>query len=80
MAVRQHGFLESPLTRCCDVLHTLSYPRVGKNEKTKVIAKLQSKAGGPPVREPAGTSKLMRSSGSCVEGPIACLVHEFLDF
>lgn len=27
--------------------------RVGKNEKTKVVARLQKKGGGPPVREPA---------------------------
>lgn len=27
--------------------------RVGKNEKTKVIAKLQRKGGGPPAREAA---------------------------
>eukprot|EP00957_Ditylum_brightwellii_P116828 8910769-Ditylum_brightwellii.AAC.1 len=27
--------------------------RLGKNEKTKVIAKLQPKGGGPPGREPA---------------------------
>ena len=27
--------------------------RVGKNEKTKVIARLQKKGGGPPAREPA---------------------------
>jgi cilia- and flagella-associated protein 298 len=27
--------------------------RVGSNEKTKVVVRLQPKAGGPPVREPA---------------------------
>lgn len=27
--------------------------RVGRNEKTKVVAKLQKRAGGPPAREPA---------------------------
>ena len=27
--------------------------RVGKNEKTKVVARLQKKGGGPPTREPA---------------------------
>jgi cilia- and flagella-associated protein 298 len=27
--------------------------RVGSNEKTKVVCRLQPKAGGPPVREPA---------------------------
>jgi hypothetical protein len=26
---------------------------VGKNEKTKIVAKLQKSGGGPPVREPA---------------------------
>lgn len=27
--------------------------RVGRNEKTKVVARLQKRGGGPPVREPA---------------------------
>jgi cilia- and flagella-associated protein 298 len=27
--------------------------RVGKNEKTKIVGRLQRKGGGPPVREPA---------------------------
>lgn len=31
--------------------------RVGKNEKTKVVARLQKKGGGPPAREPAVTEE-----------------------
>lgn len=35
--------------------------RVGKNEKTKVVARLQSATGGAPVREPAVTEEERKS-------------------